>query len=89
MIDLTLIKGYLRIKLKQISTVGGIGIALVMIARAVGISIPVEMTPLIENLGMAVIAIILFFLKESGENDEIKVMVKDAAKEVAKEALKP
>ena len=74
----TLLKRYLALKLRQISTVGGIGVALVMLARVFGFEIPSEMVGPVENLALAVIAIALFFLKESGEDVAVKDILHDA-----------
>jgi hypothetical protein len=82
----TLLKRYLALKLRQVSTVGGIGVALVMLARVFGFEIPSEMVGPIENLALAAIAIALFFLKESGEDVAVKEMTHDA--NVADRAVK-
>jgi hypothetical protein len=82
----TLLKRYLALKLRQVSTVGGIGVALVMLAKIFGFEIPSELVGPIENLALAAIAIALFFLKESGEDDAVKEMTHDA--NVADRAVK-
>ena len=62
-----LLMRYLILKLKQVSTVGGIGVAIVMLAKVLGFEIPSELVGPIENLALAAIAIVLFFLKESAK----------------------
>lgn len=70
--NLKLLKAWLIIKLRQVSTTGGIAIGLLWLAKLFGWEIPPEYMPYVENIGMAVAAIILIFMRESGETDAIK-----------------
>lgn len=71
MLKMFIIKTWLKIKLKQISTTGGLAVLAVWIFKQLGYEIPNEYLPQIENIGMAVAGIGLILLKESGEADKI------------------
>lgn len=67
-----LLKAWLKIKLRQASTTGGLAIGLVWLARQLGYEIPAEYLPSLESIGMGLAAILLIFMQESGETDAIK-----------------
>lgn len=67
-----LLKAWLRIKLRQVSTTGGVAIGLIWLAKQLGYEIPPEFMPSLENIGMALASILLIFMKESGETDALK-----------------
>lgn len=69
---LKLFKAWLRIKLRQVSTTGGIAIGLIWLAKQLGYEIPPEYMTSLENIGMALASLLLIFLRESGETDAIK-----------------
>ena len=72
-----LLMRYLVVKLKQISTVGGIGVFLVLVARIFGVEIPAELVGPLENFALALVSIALFFLKESGEDVAVREILQD------------
>lgn len=67
-----LLKAWLKIKLRQASTTGGLALGLVWLVKQFGYEIPPEYMPSLENIGMALAAILLIFMRESGETDAIK-----------------
>lgn len=66
-----IIKAWLKIKLKQISTTGGLAILVIWVFKQLGYEISSEYLPYIESIGMAIAGIGLILLKESGETDKI------------------
>lgn len=63
------IKFWLRLKLRQVSTQGGLALMVLWIVKQFGGEIPAEYLPSLDAIGMALAGMILIFLKESGETD--------------------
>jgi hypothetical protein len=56
--NVKLLKAWLMVKLRQVSITGGIAIGLLWLAKLFGYEIPPEYMPYVENIGMALAAII-------------------------------
>lgn len=70
--DKKLIKAWLRVKLRQVTTAGGIAVGVVWVANLLGFQIPAEYLPIIENIGIGLASLILILMRESGETDAMK-----------------